>query len=47
MDAKQYWQLFLDTGAPELYILYNQARRSEETHVLDNQGIGLKGNGLQ
>ena len=42
------WQLFLETGAPEAYLLYKtQAKRTEENHVSDNQGTGAAGNGLQ
>ena len=27
MNAGGYWQLFLETGAPEMYLLYNKARK--------------------
>ena len=27
MDASLLWNLFLDTGAPELYLLYQKALR--------------------
>ena len=40
MNADFYWQVFLDTGAPEMYLLYNNARRSEDTHAPDNTGPG-------
>ena len=30
MDAVLLWDLFLDTGAPELYLLYLRALREEE-----------------
>ena len=43
MRSEQYWQLFLDTGAPEAYLLYNIARRSENIHVFENQGSGTEG----
>lgn len=33
MEAKDYWQLFLDTGAPEMYLLYNKAKKAEDPHV--------------
>lgn len=36
MDHKAAWQLFLATGAPEAYMLYNQLRKSEEWNVPDN-----------
>lgn len=47
MNAKNLWQIFLDTGAPEMYLLYNRARKLEETHVLDDPGAGTPGYGLQ
>ena len=47
MDSKQYWKLFIQTGAPELYILFNQARRMEATDVFEDQGVGATRNGLQ
>ncbi len=30
MDAVLLWDLFLDTGAPEFYLLYLRALREEE-----------------
>lgn len=36
MNAQDYWNLFLDTGAPEAYLMYSQLAKSEETHVLDD-----------
>ena len=33
MNSENLWQAFLDTGAPELYLLYAQAKKEEETHV--------------
>lgn len=47
MTAMDYWQMFLETGAPELYLLYNNARKTENVHVLDDPGIGTSGNALQ
>ena len=47
MDAQEYWKLFLDTGAPEMYLLYNNARRMEKFHVFDNTGPGTAGHTLQ
>jgi len=47
MDSQNLWQLFLETGAPEVYLMYHKAMRMEETHVLDDPGIGVTGNGLQ
>lgn len=47
MNAQSYWQLFLETGAPEMYLLFNKARKAEDIHVLDNSGTGASGNSLQ
>lgn len=47
MNAQNYWQLFLDTGAPELYLLYQKARRTEEAYVSDHPGDCPAGHGLQ
>ena len=47
MTAQDYWQMFLDTGAPEFYLLYNNARKMEITNVFENPGIGTSGHGLQ
>ena len=43
MDSNMYWQLFLDTGAPEAYLLYNASRRTEESYVSYNQSSGTSG----
>lgn len=47
MNAQDYWTIFIETGAPEMYLLYNKARRMEEADVYQNQGTGASGNGLQ
>lgn len=46
MQSTDYWQIFLETGAPEAYLLYNEARRLELTHVSDNSGTCPSGYGL-
>ena len=47
MDAQAMWQMFLETGAPEMYLLYNKARKLEEANVLDDSGIGPESNSIQ
>ncbi len=47
MKKEEYWNLFWETGAPELYMLFSKERRTENTHVSDNAGTGAAGNGLQ
>ncbi len=47
MTSMDYWQMFLETGAPELYLLYNNARKMETGHVFDNKGTGAQSYGVQ
>lgn len=47
MNARDYWELFLDTGAPEAYLLYHKAMRMETEDVSDHPGTGSARIGLQ
>ena len=47
MNANDYWKIFVETGAPEMYLLFNRARRMEEGYVPDNAGPGAASIGLQ
>lgn len=47
MKALDYWQLFLETGAPEAYLLYSKMLKSEAGYVYDDPGSCPAGNGLQ
>lgn len=47
MNAKDYWDVFLETGAPEAYLLYARALKMEAADVSDNPGVGSAGYGLQ
>ena len=47
MIAQDYWQMFLETGAPEIYLMYNNAKKMENSHVLENESSGTAGNTLQ
>lgn len=47
MLAQDYWQLFLETGSPEIYLLYNNARKMEKEDVYDRSGPGITGLNLQ
>lgn len=47
MMSQDYWQMFLETGAPELYLLYNNAKKQESAHVFDHQRSGYSGSQLQ
>jgi len=47
MLSQEYWKLFLETGLPEVYLMYNSARKMEKDHVFDNSGTGAAGHTLQ
>lgn len=47
MNAADYWNFFMETGAPEYYLLYQNALKMEGSHVLDNPGHRAQGCGLQ
>ena len=47
MKSLDYWNLFLETGAPEAYLLYTNALKSEGNHVFDDPGNRPAGHGLQ
>ena len=46
MKSQDYWQIFMDTGAPEAYLLY-KAKEAEENHVSDHPGHRSESHGLQ
>ena len=47
MNAADYWNFFLETGAPEYYLLYQNALKMEGYHVFDDPGHRAQGYGLQ
>lgn len=47
MKAADYWQLFLETGAPEAYLMYSKQLKSEGNHVFDDPGYRPESLGLQ
>lgn len=47
MNAADYWNIFMDTGAPEAYLAYTKALKMEENHVFDDARTGPAGHGLQ
>ncbi len=47
MEPMDYWQCFLETGAPEYYLLYQNARKGSEGYVYDDPGHRAPGHGLQ
>lgn len=46
MNTADYWQLFLETGAPEFYLMYCR-NKTEGKHVSDDSGHRSEGHGLQ
>ena len=46
MNAKQYWDMFVQTGAPAFYLQY-KAIMMEEEDVPDDPGHRPESNGLQ
>lgn len=46
MNTQQLWQTFLETGAPEVYLLYHQAKKVDNSNVPDSTGAGPSGNAL-
>ncbi len=47
MRAKEYWDIFMETGAPEAYLSYTKALKMEQAYVFDDEGTGTAGHGLQ
>ena len=47
MNAGNFWELFLDTGAPEAYLLYLARKKSEEIYVPDHSGHCPESCGVQ
>ena len=46
MNANDYWNIFLETGAPEMYLLYSKARKQELTNAFESSGISRQNNTL-
>ena len=38
MKSTDYWQLFLETGAPEAYLMYSKQLKAEADYVYDHSG---------
>ncbi len=47
MNTVDYWQLFMETGAPEAYLMYSKQKNWEAEHVFDSSGSRPEGHGLQ
>lgn len=38
MNSDELWKLFEETGAPELYLIYSNARKMENSNAFNNSG---------
>ncbi len=47
MTSMDYWNIFLETGAPEAYLAYSRALKMEANHVSEDPWPGTSGHGLQ
>ena len=47
MTTQELWHLFMETGAPEFYLMYNKARKMDFDHVLDDTGACVTSRNLQ
>ena len=47
MNAADYWSLFLETGAPEAYLSYSVAMKTEGKNVSDDSGHRPQSVGLR
>lgn len=47
MNATELWELFMQTGAPAVYLMYKEAMHTEETDVSNSPGSGITGNRIQ
>ena len=47
MNSMDCWKLFLETGAPEAYLMYTKQLKSEAAYVYDDSGHRPESNRLQ
>ncbi len=46
MQSKDYWNLFLETGMPEAYLMYKSVLKAENSHVFDDSRPGFAGHSI-
>ena len=46
MQSQEYWKLFLETGIPEVYLMFNSTRKMEKENAYNNSGVGTSGHPL-
>jgi len=47
MNSNDLWQVFWETGAPEMYLMYQKRRRQEEADVYYHTGDRPESNTIQ
>ena len=47
MNENAAWQIFLETGAPEMYLIYSQAKKMEKPYVFDDSRPGSESYKIQ
>ena len=47
MPSQYYWNLFLETGMPEAYLMYKSVLKAENDHVFNDSRPGSAGHSLQ
>lgn len=47
MKSENLWQAFLETGAPEMYLLYSHFKRMEDGCVFNSSGTCFESDELQ
>ncbi len=47
MNSQFFWSVFMETGAPEAYLLYHKAKSLEDTYVPDHQSLGTACEGIR
>ncbi len=47
MNSQFFWNVFMQTGAPEAYMLYQKAKRMEDMYVPDHQCLSASGEGIR
>ena len=47
MDSNECFRVFMDSGIPEYYVLYQQLKKMEESDVSNDPGTSTSGLSLQ
>ena len=47
MRSTDYWNIFMETGAPEAYLSYTRALKMEQNDVFDDKRLSTESHGLQ